>query len=244
MIMVEQTLDEILNTSFTLHEIMNMGKITFLDQKPTVKPTALTSEDLIALSVAWYRLRKNSQAAFLGIDNLTSTILAKEVTQDDRVVADQIRKYYSQKLMMIKLTKNSISKFREDLNVFIHSTSPTTDDKMLPLAYRLPEFYDYDTAFDLFKQEFNTKVTDHVYSYRTTQLTFLKSFTVGKSTNKRKEFWFSDTYKNLVNFNLLNNNPLISLLEKQFHSPINLNGKYLVRTRDNLEYVVVDKYTF
>jgi hypothetical protein len=159
-----------------------MGKITCLDQKPTVKPTALTSEDLIALSVAWYRLRKNSQAAFLGIDNLTSTILAKEVTQDDRVVADQIRKYYSQKLMMIKLTKNNISKFREDLNVFIHSTSPTTDDKMLPLAYRLPEFYDYDTAFDLFKQEFNTKVTDHVYSYRTTQLTFLKSFTVGKST--------------------------------------------------------------
>ena len=202
-----------------------------------------STEDLLALSVTWFRLRNTG--ASLPVHTLTSEVLYKELTQQDRDVADSIRKYYSQKLMVLKLKNNNLSKYRQDLNSFIHGSTHIFKKDILPLVYRLPEFYLYDIDFDQLKSEHNVVIKNFIKPVRSKhKLTFAKSFVVGKSVNKRKEFWFSDEDKNLVNLTVLNNNPLISLLENQFTSPIELTGIYSKRTRDDYEYFIVDKYSF
>lgn len=202
-----------------------------------------STEDLLALSVTWFRLRNTG--VNLPVHTLTSEVLFQEITQHDRDVADTIRKYYSQKLMVLKLKNNNLSKYRQDLNSFIHNSTHLFKKDVLPLVYRLPEFYLYDTDFDKLKSEHNVTIKNFIKPERSKhKLTFVKSFVVGKSVSKRKEFWFSDEDKNLVNLTVLNNNPLISLLENQFNAPVELTGICSKRTRDDYEYLIIDKYSF
>ena len=66
-------------------------------------------EDLLALSTAWKRLRDthNSGGTYTPISTLLDKELFNHVTIDDRQKANEIRDYYSKKIMMWKL-KDSI----------------------------------------------------------------------------------------------------------------------------------------
>ncbi|MEI6597979.1 MAG: hypothetical protein WCL22_02950, partial [bacterium] len=86
-----------------------------------------TTEDILALSVTWHRLRPLISHGISNIINpsnrptkLTDSILFKELIQEDREKADVIRDYYSKKLMMFTLKGQKFSNYRKDLNTFIH----------------------------------------------------------------------------------------------------------------------------
>lgn len=202
-------------------------------------------EDLLALSTAWKRLRDvtASGGSYTPVATLLDKALFKHVTSDDREKANEIRDYYSKKIMMWRLKDIKLSNFREDMNSFVHTNGKMFKDNMVPMVYRLPEFHEYDISFDNLVSEHNKVITDKT-KIQTKSLLLKKTFKVGKKYSKRKEYWFSDEDNNLVTISFMHDNPLISLLDTQCKNSITLSGQYNTRFRDNNEYFVVEKYSF
>ena len=170
------------------------------------------------------------------------------VTEEDIAQANVIRDYYSKKIMVLKLKNVGFSSFREDLNTFIHSNGKTFKESMLPLAYRLPEFYDYDVEFEKMSFDYNKEVKriDEQHVVNVKQLKFIKKLSVNTRHNKRKEYWFSDSYNNLVNVNIETSNPLLSLLDMIVDkNDIKIQGNFRKFSRDGSEFLkVTNKFSF
>ena len=206
-------------------------------------------QDLLALSVCWARYRKVRDEPGLHptITKLLDSELFRLVTEDDIAQANVIRDYYSKKIMVWKLKNINLTPFRQDLNTFIHSDGKTFKESMLPLAYRLPEFYEYDVEFEKMSFEYNKEVKRindlHVVTVK--QLKFIKQLSVNNRRAKRKEYWFSDSSNNLVTFSIEPHNPLISLLDKTLNdTELTIAGNYRKSLRDGNEYLRVDKFKF
>ncbi len=204
------------------------------------------SQDLLALSVCWARYRKSrdTPGPQPTITKLLDSELFRLVTEDDIAQANVIRDYYSKKIMVLKLKNVGFSSFREDLNTFVHSDGKTFKESMLPLAYRLPEFYEYDVEFEKMSFEYNKEVkrNDDPHVVTVKQLKFIKKLSVNNKRNKHQEYWFSDNYNNLVNMNIENSNPLLSLLDMTVHkNDIRVKSGFRKSSRDGLEYLKVDR---
>jgi len=206
------------------------------------------SQDLLALSVCWSRLRNSREEnqPFVTITKLLDGELFKLVTEDDIVRANVIRDYYSKKIMVWKLKNIKLTQFREDMNTFIHSNGKTFKENMMPLVYRLPEFYEYDIEFEKMSFEYNKEVKrqESIHVIERKHLTFIKSLSVNTKRLKKIEYWFSDNHNNLVQMNIDTANPLHSLLEKVITGNIELVGRYVIRNRDGYEFLKVEKYKF
>jgi len=203
-------------------------------------------EDLLTLSATWYRLREETKQGkpYVNIEKIVNKELFNRVTEEDRNLAASIRDYYSKKIMLWKLKGQNLSKFREDMNMLIHSEGKVFKEEMCPLAYRLPEFYHYDLGFDNLATEHNKIIKESGSLLQSKTLTLRETFTVNKRHSKRKEYWFSDDSDNLVSLSVTHDNPLLSLLDFHSHSPLTVTGKFNVKERDNTQYMVVDKYKF
>jgi hypothetical protein len=208
------------------------------------------SQDLLALSVCWARYRKgrDEYKPHPTITKLLDSELFRLVSEDDIAQANVIRDYYSKKIMVLKLKNEGFTSFREDLNTFIHSDGKMFRENMMPLAYRLPEFYEYDVEFEKMSFDYNREVKrmDQPYMVDTKQLTFVKQLLVNKKRYKRKEYWFSDRSNNLVNIDIDTSNPLISLMDLVVSkTDITINGRFKKCTRDGNEFIKVNnKFTF
>ena len=208
------------------------------------------SQDLLALSVCWARYRKgrDEYKPHPTITKLLDSELFRLVSEDDIAQANVIRDYYSKKIMVLKLKNEGFTSFREDLNTFIHSDGKMFRENMMPLAYRLPEFYEYDVEFEKMSFDYNREVKrmDQPYMVDTKQLTFVKQLLVNKKRYKRKEYWFSDRSNNLVNIDIDTSNPLISLMDLVVSkTDITINGRFKICTRDGNEFIKVNnKFTF
>ena len=208
------------------------------------------SQDLLALSVCWARYRKgrDEYKPHPTITKLLDSDVFRLVSEDDIAQANVIRDYYSKKIMVLKLKNEGFTSFREDLNTFIHSDGKMFRENMMPLAYRLPEFYEYDVEFEKMSFDYNREVKrmDQPYMVDTKQLTFVKHLLVNKKRYKRKEYWFSDRSNNLVNIDIDTSNPLISLMDMVVNkTDITINGRFKKCTRDGNEFIKVNnKFTF
>lgn len=204
-------------------------------------------KDLLALSCAWQRIRAEREEGqvYITITKLTDPALFNKLTHEDHVKAAQIRDYYSKKIMLWKLKGESLSKFREDMNLFIHTDGKIFKEDMMPLAYRLPEFYDYDIDFDMLSNEYNKKVSQGTQNeIGGKRLKLVKTFVVNKKHTKRKEYWFRDDNNDLVSFSIELHNPLLSLLDICTQNSIKVNAIYTKKSRDNTEYLVANKFKF
>jgi len=205
-----------------------------------------STEDVLALSVTWNRLRSllsykiNMLAPDSRPTKLTDSILFREMIQEDRDKANVIRDYYSKKLMVITLREQRISKFRKDLSTFIHGDSKVVKEEMMPLIYRLPEFYEYDMGFDdmvrgLNKQfEHQPKLTIGGDSIT---LTPLRKFIVKLRTNKFTEYWLKDSENKAYKIEIPIENKLNHLWEHFFEQDsIPLTGYLKHIERDGINY--------
>ena len=208
------------------------------------------SKDLLALSVCWARYRKSRDISGPQptITKLLDSELFRLVTEDDIAHANIIRDYYSKKIMVLKLKNVGFTAFREDLNTFIHNDGKMFKENMLPLAYRLPEFYKYDVEFEKMSFEYNKEVkrNDDPHVVTVKQLKFIKKLSVNNKRNKHQEYWFSDIYNNLVNINIENSNPLLSLLDMIVDkNDIKIQGNFRKCSRDGSEFLkVTNKFSF
>ena len=203
-------------------------------------------EDLLALSTAWMRLRQECRngGPYVSVDSLTDKNLFKYVTETDREKAGEVRDYYSKKVMMWTLKGQKLSKFREDMNSFIHTNGKVFKKDFIPMVYRLPEFHEYDVEFDKLTAEHSKCIKDQKTQHASKVLTLQKSFIVGKKFTKRKEYWFSDENDNLVTMSFSHDNPLLSLLDTYSKNSFKIEGRFSTKARDNVDYFVVEKYSF
>lgn len=204
------------------------------------------NKDLLSLSAAWYRIRKARTSENPGTvfpEKLLDKVLFNEVISEDIQLAADIRDYYSKKIMLWKLKGNNLSKFREDMNTFVHSDGLTFREDMIPLVYRLPEFYIYDKEFDVMASEHVTKIKT-TNTVTTKRLNLLKTFNCSKRYSKRKEYWFNDEEDQLVKMQFVADNPLLPLLDLYAQDEIIVKGLFTKMHRDDKEYLFSTKQTF
>jgi hypothetical protein len=208
------------------------------------------SQDLLALSVCWARYRKVKDEHGLRpvITKLLDSDLFRLVSEDDIAQANIIRDYYSKKIMVWKLKNIKLTPFREDMNTFIHGDGKMFKENMLPLVYRLPEFYEYDIEFEKMSFEYNKEVKRQDTNFQSDKkkLKFVKKLVVNNKRIKCKEYWFSDAYNNLVSLSFETHNPLLSLFDMTIdNTDITIIGTYRKKSRDGSEYLKVDnKFSF
>jgi hypothetical protein len=204
-----------------------------------------TSEDILALSVTWHRLRLpgNHIINTTRPTTLTDNILFTEINHEDRNRADIIRDYYSKKLIVMTLRGQRISKFRKDLNTFIHGDCKIVKEEMMPLIFRLPEFYDYDIQLqemfrDLNKQFEDTEDQAYGAAYGGKKiLKPMKKFVVKLRTNKFSEYWLKDDDNKAYKIEIPIENKLNHLWEHFFEQEsIPLQGHFRYMERDGINY--------
>jgi len=157
-----------------------------------------------------------------------------ELTDADREKAEQIKMFYKQRLTARILTNDYFSEYRKKLLDLLtkKDTVYTTHDAKI--AYRLPEFYEYDTA--LIEQVFNENLrpldSRNQFSYfqGIKRLTFISK--LHRKTKRRdlNHYWFRDEENNRVLLELQTKNNLTTLFETYIQSgPINVSGHFVVR---------------
>lgn len=203
-----------------------------------------TTEDLLALSCTWYRIRKNDMnqgGVTHSISNMLSAELFRLVTTEDRTYANKIRDYYSKKIMFWTLKEQRLTQFRQDLSTYIHGDPTKFVEKTLPLVYRLPEFYEYDSSFDDIRTMFENTIHDHrrgnSKSSVPTTLTPVARFNRTQRKIHIKEYWLKDSANVAYRFILDPKNPLINLWEKEFSkSELNLTVNLVCDSKDDFNY--------
>ena len=197
-----------------------------------------TTEDILALSVTWHRLR------LLGINTierpttLTDNILFGVINQEDRDRANVIRDYFSKKIVMITLRGQNLSSFRKDLNTFIHGDCKVVKEELMPLIYRLPEFYDNDIQHDEMFRDFNKHFEDTSKLWRGTKtLKPVRKFFINLKTKKFLEYWLTDENNRGYRIEIPFENKLNHLWEHFFkQETIPILGAYRYSEHDGINY--------
>ena len=206
-------------------------------------------EDLLLLSIVWQRMRKerdnNQQGQIAMPSTVTDKILFRNITPEDRTRTETIRDYYHKKFMMWALNDIRLTSFREDLKKLIQSDGKVFKENIRPLAYRIPEFYDYDVMFDEMFIEHNTQVKqDRQKATSTKTFKLVKTMVRKRRHSTVKEFWFSDENDNLNLMAVSKDNPLLKLMEYHSQNTFKIQGLFEKKIRDNREYCIVEKYSF
>lgn len=210
-----------------------------------------TTEDVLLLSTVWQRLRIRNQNLTDSAkqppqmpSKLIDNVLFENITQEDRVRTEQIREFYSKKLMWWSLNDVKLTHFRTDLKKLIQSDGKLFKENMLPLAYRIPDFYDYDNELDVMFASHNKKVVKKLYVFEAKELNLVK---VVKKINKRtkvNEYWYSDETDNLNVISVPLENQLAGLLDLHSKNSFRVKAKFDTRIQDDREFFEVKKYSF
>ena len=201
-----------------------------------------TTEDILALSVAWKRLRdnKDKNTHYIGISSLLDDNLFRRVEEPDRVRANEIRDYFSKKIMLWSLKGVKLSKYRQDLSTFIHGNDKKTTEEILPLVFRLPEFFEYDIQFDTFKREVTLEIPNFTQLDAHKKITTLKPITSFYKNNKRVkqfEYWLKDNNGNAYMIPIEPKNPLKHIWDMMFaNDEISIEGTHSPKQYDELQY--------
>jgi uncharacterized membrane protein len=183
-------------------------------------------EDLLALSVAHKRLLNEKISLLVksfSFKNILDSVVFENLNDNDREIANTIRKYYSQQILMWALKGIKLTAFREDLKTYINGEGNKFVENTIPLVTKLPYFYEYDIKLDEIKREFTTDIerlnpaanTPSKHSYI---LTPIKSLSRKTKRVKCIEYWLKDNYNQAYKIEIEHNNPLQHLWDKIFNS--------------------------
>lgn len=168
----------------------------------------LKMHDLLTVSAANHRLSTELfDYRYVTVEAFNDKTLSifQDIESRDISLANDIRQYYQNKLLVVTLRGNELSPFRRDLSKLLNNKNMIVTDSFIKLALSMPEFYFYDKEMDelkmaLFKQ---TERAEKGY------IKLLKKL----NTKKKKEYWFIDDENMLVKFKTDRTNNLSSLWE-------------------------------
>lgn len=245
-------LNNLTATGFSAQSIASVNPLVFSyqDANTTRYEIIESKQDLLALSVAWSRQRKtaNARQPTISVSHMLDDNLFSYVNQDDIDHANVIRDYYSKKFTILALKSIELSPFRKDLKDLVTTDGKKFKETLIPLAYRMPEFYEYDVEFEELLFENNRELKNYESGeirQLNLNLKLEKTFTVNGKKSKRKEYWFTDTDKNLVTYFVEQSNPLKGLFEKYVAGgDISVSAICRKRERDGYEYIKIHSVDF
>lgn len=207
------------------------------------------TEDILALSCAWYRCRKDKTLP-QHIENMLDSKLFSAVTDEDRSMASDIREHFSKKLMVLTLKEHQLTSFRKALSAFIYDDGKkiASDEKVFPLVYRLPEFYTFDKEFESrVKEKVIVSIPDFtrgLQTNKTVTLTPLHSLHKKTKFTDCCEYWLKDTNDHAYLIQVDINNGLRPMWHKQFNNAVSItvSGLASSRTRDEMTYYFLNNW--
>lgn len=199
--------------------VSRMDVSTFAKREPIIEVSPI---DMLVLSVTLDRLHTISPSfkSFSIIDPL----LHPHIIPADYEMAETIRKFYSQRIMMWSILGAPLTKFRADLSAFIHSDGMKYEEKTVPLVCCIPSFYEYDKAIGNMQQQMRlqfpvvSNVPHHTRFAQEKTLTTLGRLTRKNASKSSVEFWFNDSVGMLHFISLDAKNPLLPLWDQEFSS--------------------------
>jgi hypothetical protein len=186
--------------------------------KPEPEPDMTFTDDPVAMAWAGYRLYLTNPALrWADFDDV-------EVTAEDRSKAQEIRSYYTGRILMDAMkSKNPMSEFRKKLyGLLIGETGLKKKD--IGLLHRLPYFYVEDTDLDQViaqTQSASVMVGKDVAG----TFTLIQRILVSRRSGDYVHFWLRH-HKRLEPFLIVvkTDNPLLSLLTGILAKPVQLSA--------------------
>lgn len=224
--------------SGTIHSSKLFGEDILYKHKPHIKTFNMyeSEVDLLALSVRFMRYRTDaSNGPRTHIENLLSSELFNLLKEEDIQEANRIRDYYSKKLMLLTLkTDRPMTKFRQDLAEFVNGDGKRFREETLPLAFRLPEFYQYDIKFDEVVRD-----SKESYNLDKNQYRLLNILHRVNKRLKRIEYWFVDNKGKLACYSMTHDNTLAPIWDKYINSTngvVTMEPVKYSKNRDGIAY--------
>lgn len=246
---IAQTVNQ-LNSAWNSNKYAKSPVFTFQEPEQNVSRYEIfeSKKDILALSVCWARLRdKDSGNNLYRINSMVDDVLFNELTLDDIDYANKIRNYYVNKITVLTLKNIELTPFRKDLKELVNSDGRKFKESVIPLAYRLPEFYEYDLAFEELVYNYNRELKNFESTEPLTltkDLSLVKTFNVNTRRQKRKEYWFKDIDNNLNSYYLDIDNPLMGLLDKFVEKDITITGTFERCDKDGNEFIKMSSLSF
>ena len=185
----------------------------------TPEPDMEFHDDPVALTCASYRIFLETSIRWTDLTDVT-------VTDQDREQAAQIRKYYSDRILLAAVAaKGEMSEFRRKLyGLLIGQTGIKKRD--VGLLYRLPYFYAEDTAMDQVMEQTET-VSDNGTSTRLVAGKFqvIRRVQVSRRSGESVQLWLqkdSGKFPYMIASKL--DNPFLTLVESVLKQPIALQA--------------------
>ena len=189
---------------------------------PVVKPHSdtrplLLQDDPIALSCAAYRKAVDTDMA-VRFTELKSV----KATDQDRELADTIRKYYANRIMLRTLSNPApVTKFYQDLYKLV-TGSVELQHRHIGMIYRLPYFYVEDLAREELEKHFsNTTVLNRQLTVdkKTHVLVPVSKIFRSRKGSETQEYWFRNELGQAVLWAVNHNNSLRSIIESLWTRP-------------------------
>lgn len=198
-------------------------------------------------SCCLYRLQTKSN------NFLFSSILDERLTDliclDDLDLANNIREFYSKKIIMAALNQENVSSFRKDLAHFLANESENISDKTVGLVQQLPHFYVSDKLIQKLKEhEFKVIPKSNLNKLIKTpfneKIVPLNSCTIKIRGIKNKHYFFKTKDNSFpVVIKLQYSNPLIHLWEHIFDNSNEIeicDGKVYIAKEIGFNYIRLD----
>lgn len=174
-------------------------------------------EDPLVLSVSLKSLMDRNVGQYYSLDDPR---VLNNVTDDIRILAENIRKYYGRKYLWSNLTNSrQLSGFRSRTCYLLENRVQVCKDKDAGIYYKLPYFYDEDMIYDEFKKQYNTTDIPRIGSFKTPNVKHQLTLKYIKTTSSRQQkrnlnrFWFTDNIY-LYNIEIANDNPLLEMFKQ------------------------------
>jgi hypothetical protein len=197
-----------MNTSMTADEFSKLLNSVLSEggSDPVPEPLAKFNDDPVALACASYRYYlKNSADRWRNFDLV-------EVIEEDRIKAEEIRRYYSQRLTFDALTRPVVSTFRTKLGAFLAGNHEITVSEQ-GLLYKLPYFYAEDIALDWITEQTVSAAPVRDTALRSMTLIPLKKILKARRGQEMYQYWFKSAEGYGCVLPVMSNNPLKSIVE-------------------------------
>ena len=175
-------------------------------------PTAKFSDDPLALSCASWRIFKDEP------ERRWTNLDVVKATQEDRVMAQQIRDYYNQRYTMQVLKGRQLTEYQQKTAQFLSGLHHLTTDE-LGLLYKLPYFYTEDCGIDYIISKTASFETSPRREYVEYNLTPVAEIFRTRKGGELVQFWYKDQNNHAVLIECRATDNLLSMLRGLFQRP-------------------------
>lgn len=197
-----------------------------LEAEETKKPVPMTfKDDPVALAWSVYRKWKSN----LSGSRWTELELA-QATPEDHAQAALIRKYYADRIVISMLAAKNISSFRRKLYGVVTDSAPLNKED-IGLLYRLPYFYEEDTALDRVVEQTETVTQRFDDEQICAEFTVIERVARSRRAGDYTQYWMrSDICPNAFMMTVKDDNPYHKLIANLMEKPIRLRGHAVPKT--------------